>query len=86
MLASLFLPALAAFLVTAAPSYEGEEQTQPVYVSNNGTSTRFVASAWFPGWSIETFPISSVSWSKYSLVTYSFAYASFVYCWFNMLC
>lgn len=37
-----------------------------------------VASAWFAGWhATEGFPVSSVSWSKYTSMTYAFAYVWF---------
>lgn len=75
MLTSLFFSVLAASLVTAAPSYGDTDPTQPpASVQSNGTSTSFVSAAWYPGWESANFPVSGISWSKYSLVTYSFAY------------
>ena len=78
MLTSVFLSALAASLVTAAPSYGDVLPTQPVSTPSSGTngtnSTSFISSAWYPGWESAKFPVSSVSWQKYSLVTYAFAY------------
>ncbi|KAF9000580.1 chitinase [Hymenopellis radicata] len=35
-----------------------------------------VASAWYAGWHATDFPLSSVSWSKYTQMTYSFAVPS----------
>jgi len=75
MLTSLFLSTLAASLVTAAPSYGDPHPTQLVSTPSNGTGpTSFVSSAWYPGWESQKFPVSGVSWQKYSLVTYAFAY------------
>ena len=75
MLTSVFLSVLAASLVTAAPSYGDVPPIQPVSTPSNGTnSTSFISSAWYPGWQSANFPVSGVSWQKYSLVTYAFAY------------
>ncbi|KAJ8518111.1 hypothetical protein ONZ45_g4793 [Pleurotus djamor] len=43
--------------------------------SKHGTlaSSSSVAAAWYAGWHAEDFPISSVSWSKYTILTYAFA-------------
>lgn len=32
-----------------------------------------VAAAWYPGWHTTDFPLSKVSWSKYTHMTYAFA-------------
>ncbi|KAK7046890.1 glycoside hydrolase family 18 protein [Favolaschia claudopus] len=36
-------------------------------------STDVIASAWYPGWLAADFPPSSISWSKYNAMTFSFA-------------
>ncbi|KAF9653749.1 glycoside hydrolase family 18 protein [Thelephora ganbajun] len=78
MLTSLLLSVLTASLVTAAPSCElaqpSQPATPPVSVPNNGsTTTSFISAAWFPGWEAASFPFSSINWQKYSLITWSFA-------------
>lgn len=32
-----------------------------------------VATAWYAGWHADDFPLSKVSWSKYTQLTYAFA-------------
>lgn len=34
----------------------------------------YVAATWYAGWDSSKFPLTNVSWSKYTHVTYSFAW------------
>ncbi|KAI9452739.1 chitinase [Russula earlei] len=40
---------------------------------SNSTVTNFVASAWYTAWHSNDFPLSAVSWSKYTALNYAFA-------------
>lgn len=35
-----------------------------------------VASTWYAGWHAKEYPLSQVSWSKYTQMTYAFAWVS----------
>lgn len=54
------------FILLALPSILSVAQAQPV-------KSHRVATAWYAGWRSEEFPLSSVSWDKYTQLTYSFA-------------
>ena len=36
-----------------------------------------VSAAWYAGWHSDDFPLSAVSWDKYTQLTYSFAFVFF---------
>jgi chitinase len=62
---------------------------QPRATSNSTSQPALIASAWYTGWHATDFPLEDVSWSKYSHMSYAFA---FVVCLhlsehsFNLLC
>ena len=37
------------------------------------TSSAFVSSTWYTGWHATDFPLSNVSWDKYTHIKYAFA-------------
>ena len=41
---------------------------------SNTTEVEMVASAWYTGWHATDFPLSNVSWDKYTQLTYAFGY------------
>ena len=45
-------------------------------VNSTTSSPGLVAASWYAGWMSDTLPPSAVSWSKYTHMTFSFAYAS----------
>jgi len=57
----VFLSALLA-VVTALPSF-----------NRTDASVGMVAATWYAGWHAELYPLSNVSWDKYTHITYSFA-------------
>lgn len=40
--------------------------------ATNTTEVEMVASAWYTGWHATDFPLSNVSWDKYTQLTYAF--------------
>ena len=78
LLPSLFTVALP--LVGAAPhcSLKSEAELQVSGAATtpdndpSGNQT-FVAAAWYAAWHSDDFPLSKVSWSKYSSMIYAFA-------------
>jgi chitinase len=73
MLASVLLSALAASLVTAAPSALEVSSSALLTVANGSTSTPFISAAWYPGWGATNTSLSSLNWEKYSLLYWAFA-------------
>ena len=51
---------------TCGPSSLSKHCSSPSY--------SFVSAAWYAGWHTDDFPLSDVSWDKYTHLTYSFAY------------
>jgi len=67
-------------IVWAAPSCSLASAPAPVPstpasggLNTGGDNSSIVAAAWYPGWMTAEFPISQISWDKYSMLTYSFA-------------
>ena len=42
-------------------------------LGSHSHSSKLVSTAWYAGWHAEDFPLSAVSWSKYTHLTYAFA-------------
>ena len=42
-------------------------------VNSSNLSGSKIATAWYTGWHSQDFPLSKVSWSKYTHMTYAFA-------------
>ncbi|KAG6810533.1 hypothetical protein H0H92_011451 [Tricholoma furcatifolium] len=42
-------------------------------LQSRAASSSHVAAAWYPGWESSSFPPSKIPWSKYTIMTYSFA-------------
>lgn len=75
-LTNLFLfSSIALSYVSAAPTCD--QAPQPAGDTAVNASQHGFASAWYPGWDAATYPPSSVSWSKYSALTFAFAYVFF---------
>lgn len=62
-------------LVSASPSSSADSAAPSS--TGNGTGTDIdsglIAATWYAGWNSDDFPLSEVSWGKYSHVIYSFA-------------
>lgn len=69
MRGSLYL--LASSVIVNAFEQSNLPRAVTVNASNLGESR--VATAWYAGWHAEDFPLSKVSWSKYTQLTYAFA-------------
>ncbi|KAL5476829.1 hypothetical protein ACEPAI_3015 [Sanghuangporus weigelae] len=60
-LCGLVSPSSSAFADSAAPS------------TNTGGNSSLIAATWYAGWNSDDYPLSDVSWEKYTHVIYSFA-------------
>jgi hypothetical protein len=58
--------ALSLFTLASATSVDADVDIQ-------SKSTKHVAAAWYAGWHATNFPLSDVSWEKYTHMTYAFA-------------
>lgn len=57
-------------------SHSFKKRTCPVKNSTapaSPSSSSVVSAAWYAGWHSDDFPLDSVSWDKYTHLTYSFA-------------
>ncbi|KZT28075.1 glycoside hydrolase family 18 protein, partial [Neolentinus lepideus HHB14362 ss-1] len=81
MLFTLPLSLLAALPLVSAAPYCTLTKPQSAVVSSTTSGTTgsgsspsdLIASSWYAGWNAADFPLSNISWSKYSAVAYAFA-------------
>ncbi|KAI0790447.1 glycoside hydrolase superfamily [Abortiporus biennis] len=53
---------------SAIPTVSGSSSSN----STGGAGDAFVATTWYAGWNSDNFPLSNLSWNKYTSVTYAF--------------
>jgi chitinase len=64
---------LALPLLASSVSANAVAEATEIGARTNKPSTPKVALAWYGGWHAEDYPLSKVSWNKYTHMTYSFA-------------
>ncbi|OCB89110.1 glycoside hydrolase [Sanghuangporus baumii] len=63
--------------LVSSSSSASADSAEPSSSANNGTGTNsnssLIAATWYAGWNSDDYPLSDVSWEKYTHVIYSFA-------------
>ena len=63
-------------LVSPGFSSDGDTLFQPPegeILDADASTPKYIAAAWYAGWHGSSYPPQSISWSKYTQVTYAFA-------------
>ena len=69
--------ALLALPFAAAKHHSLKKRCSARGQGSNTSKSSLVSAAWYAGWHSGDFPLSAVSWDKYTHLTYSFAYVLF---------
>ena len=60
-------------LLSAVPALEAKSQLKLLELNATTRSNSTISAAWYTGWHATDFPLSQVSWSKYTHLIYAFA-------------